>query len=649
MHRYYGPGNPLRDASFHASRLRDPPPPMELKSVQDLLRMPNEEMDRYISKYFEYYGDLDITAGGGTDGIPQRHVDRLQEEIRDCKKRHGRHISKWSIVIHGGLLGQLDERLQEVADKGQIPTWKPHTGVSPSPEPETPMLWCRKGLSKDKEIEKRQRAWYMENRNRLEEDGGHSFVPVSVLRELKGKEELLIRVQCWRFALGIPKDRSSDVFEQQLATWEFFRRWQRYNRGLQDTGGFEEFAIHSWRKNRFMGTEADYNEFLEDIRSGSPSVLQEEWKQEQTLRAQLQEHWREDCESFDDYGAAVERRLAKHGIQKTFKPNIDARSQDPVTTWIEYLGHMFWVLDVHKEHLEEMLAENELYIATLTFEDRSLDRDDPDWEANLQKAQKGLDQAKETCQRFAARGRSKGSIFWQPHDLHQMRSMAACTGLLTEFIQLELPSVEKNARPPQKGLSTGASLGGATNAAQQIAAAAIQEGPEDSTYQPAPPQDVVSTQPTSPLDVSGNPTSKSLKRKGSFSEQSEHNTKSRKRSSGNGSQPAPAPRRSERIPEVQRRQAEKTQKAKEEEAKEAKKEEEAKKAKAEKKAMKLQVEREKKQAAKAAEAKAARAARAKAAKAAKAARVSKATNPRHTQPARRSTRVSKRPDRLGFS
>lgn len=227
-----------------------------------------------------------------------------------------------------------------MADKGQIPTWRPRAGVTPSPETETPLDWCIGGFSKDKEIEKLERAWYMETCNRLEEDGGYPLIDIGGLREYKGDWEMLAYVHSWRFALGIPKDKSSDVFEQQLATWEFFRRWQRYNRGLQDMGGFEEFAIHSWRKNRFMGTEADYNAFLEDIRTDSPSVLMEEWEQEQILRAKLQKYWREDCESFDDYGAAVERRLAKHGIHKTFKPDIDARSQDPVTTWIEYLGHM---------------------------------------------------------------------------------------------------------------------------------------------------------------------------------------------------------------------------------------------------------------------------------------------------------------------
>ncbi|CAH0042793.1 unnamed protein product [Clonostachys rhizophaga] len=662
---FHGPSDPPQDARFDPSRLRDAPPQMELKSVQDLLRMNDEYLGRYISKYFAHYGDLDITASGGTDDMPKDTVDELQKRIRDWKEKQGRRINKRSIVIHIGLLNKLDERLHEVVDKGQIPTWKPRNGVSPSPELGTPMLWCQKGLPKDKKIEKTDRAWYMENYNRLEEDGGRAIVDVEGLRELKGTPEYLAQyIWPWTYALGIPKDRPSDVFEQQLATWEFFRRWQRYNRGLHDTGGFEEFAIHSWRKNKFMGTEEDYNKFLEDIRSDNPSVLKEEWKQEQILRTQLQKHWREDCEGFDDYGAAVERRLAKHGVDKTFKPNIDARSQDPVTTWIEYLGHMFWVLDVQTEQNEEMLAENELYVATLTFEDRSLDRDDPDWEANLQKAQKGLDQAKENCQKLAARGQSKGSIFWQPYDLHDMSTIVACTKQLTILIQAELRFVKDRAQPPQNSLPTEASLDGATRAAEQIAAVAIQEGPEDTTPQLDQSQQVVSTQPTSPLDAPGNPTSRSLKRKGSFSEQSERNTKSRKCSNGNGSHPAQAPRRSERIPKLKRKREEDEQKAREEEAKKAKKEEEAKEARAEKRAMKLQAEREKKQAekaakaaraaeakaakaaraARAAEARAARAARAEKAEAAKAvtsARVSKATNPIYTQPVRCSTRDTK--------
>lgn len=93
-----------------------------------------------------------------------------------------------------------------------------------------------------------------------------------------------------------------------------------------------------------------------------------------------------------------------------------------------------------------MLAENELYVAILTFDDRSLDRDDPNWEANLQKAQKGLDQAKESCQRLAARGQSKGSIFWQPHDLRDMNSMVSCTRGLIQQIKNQLRDVEYEAR-----------------------------------------------------------------------------------------------------------------------------------------------------------------------------------------------------------
>ncbi|CAI6042516.1 unnamed protein product [Clonostachys chloroleuca] len=540
----------LRDAKFRASQSRDHPPLMELKSVRDLLNMCDQDLSRYVLKYFKYYGDLDINTGGGTDDVPKDRVDKLQKRIQDWKEKYGKLISETSIVIHGGVLNKLDERLQEVADKGQIPPGDralalPHR-QSPKPR------WT--GFSKDKEIEKLERAWYMETCNRLEEDGGYPLIDIGGLREYKGDWEMLAYVHCWRFALGIPKDKSSDVFEQQLATWEFFRRWQRYNRGLQDMGGFEEFAIHSWRKNRFMGTEADYNDFLEDIRTDSPSVLMEEWEQEQILRAKLQKYWREDCESFDDYGAAVERRLAKHGIHKTFKPDIDARSQDPVTTWIEYLGHMCWILDVHKEHQEEMLAENELYVATLTFDDRSLDRDDPNWEANLQKAQKGLDQAKESCQRLAARGQSKGSIFWQPHDLRDMNSMVSCTRGLIQQIKNQLRDVEYEARVSPSPTET--SHDGTSNTAEQNAAVAIQEGPEDATRQPAQSQQVLSTQPTSPLDVPANPTSRSLK--------------------------------------LQRKREEDEQKAREEEAKKAKEEEEAKKARAEERAMNLQAEREKK-------------------------------------------------------
>ncbi|VUC25881.1 unnamed protein product [Clonostachys rosea] len=646
--------DPIRDASFHASQLRDPPPHMELKSARDLFSSSEEDMSFYISNYFKIYGDLDITAGGGTDGMPEKHIKWLQKRIRNCKEKHGRRISATSSIIHGGLLERLDKRLQEVADKGQIPTWRPSTVSGASTEPHTPRVWSRAGFSKDKEIQKREHAWFTEMCNRLEEDGGQLFVHVNGLNEIKGDVWRLAEdIHPWRFALGIPKNRPSDVFEQQLATWEFFRRWQRYNRGLQDTGGFEELVIHFSRKKLFMGTEAENNEFLKDIRSDNPSVLKEEWEQEQLLRVQLQRHWREDCESFDDYGAAVERRLAKHGIHKTFKPNIDARSQDPVTTWTEYLGHMFWVYDVHKDHYDEMLAENELYVATLTFEDRNLDRDDPDWEANLEKAQRGLDQAKENHQRFVAMGQSKGSIFWQPYDMRDMKSMVSCTKGLAERIQTRLRLLELRARSPSDDLHTEASLEGATNTVEETTAVALQEGSDDGTILAPPqgqntttppheevqedaiphPQPAAGTQFTSPLHVSGSPISRSLKRKGSFSEQTEHNTNPQKRSRGQDPQPAQALRRSERIPEVQRRKAEAAQKAKEEEARKAKEKEEARKARAEKKAMKFQAEKEKRQDA----------------RAAKTTRVPKATNSKHTQPTRRSTRVIKRPRRFGFA
>lgn len=75
----------LRDAKFRASQLRDHPPLMELKSVRDLLNMCDQDLSRYVLKYFKYYVDLDINTGGGTDDVPKDRVDKLQKRIQDWK------------------------------------------------------------------------------------------------------------------------------------------------------------------------------------------------------------------------------------------------------------------------------------------------------------------------------------------------------------------------------------------------------------------------------------------------------------------------------------------------------------------------------------------------------------------------------------
>ncbi|KAH7163389.1 hypothetical protein B0J13DRAFT_538469 [Dactylonectria estremocensis] len=57
------------------------------------------------------------------------------------------------------------------------------------------------------------------------------------------------------------------------------------------------------------------------------------------------------CGGFVDYAKAVKNRLARHdfALALEFELAEDAKKQDTLTTWIEYLSSKYWWLDHHTD------------------------------------------------------------------------------------------------------------------------------------------------------------------------------------------------------------------------------------------------------------------------------------------------------------
>ncbi|KAK2020735.1 hypothetical protein LX32DRAFT_294844 [Colletotrichum zoysiae] len=145
------------------------------------------------------------------------------------------------------------------------------------------------------------------------------------------------------------------IFNRQWCRWRDFRKWQNDNRGRDDEdGGYTGYV--EWRKDRIR---RDYGrksgaKYLAAIEADS-SCLRSDWDERQSLRERHRRLYREhNCNGFDDYAAAVKRRLARHGFIQQFKLDEDPKKQDKLTTWIEYLSYECWWLDKYTSDIERL-------------------------------------------------------------------------------------------------------------------------------------------------------------------------------------------------------------------------------------------------------------------------------------------------------
>ncbi|KAF2458745.1 hypothetical protein BDY21DRAFT_362953 [Lineolata rhizophorae] len=108
------------------------------------------------------------------------------------------------------------------------------------------------------------------------------------------------------------------VFTIQLDNWEEFRKWQRYNRG--DFGDLEEYSSPDF----YLA----YKGFIRAFKLGYGRL--------------------------PEYTEAIERLLARHGFTRTFQLEVDPKRQDKLTTWIEYVGYMYWRHDAYVAKVERL-------------------------------------------------------------------------------------------------------------------------------------------------------------------------------------------------------------------------------------------------------------------------------------------------------
>lgn len=137
------------------------------------------------------------------------------------------------------------------------------------------------------------------------------------------------------------------MFRRQCARWKEFRKWQQDNRGIDDQVDFLAYIEadnrwhtkngNTWQKTWRGRTEEQH---IEALKRG--------WENERGLRQWERENIREVCDArsgFSEYVQAVKRRLEKHNFTRPFQLEEDSKTQDKLSTWIEYLGYECWWYD----------------------------------------------------------------------------------------------------------------------------------------------------------------------------------------------------------------------------------------------------------------------------------------------------------------
>ncbi|OAA39836.1 hypothetical protein BBO_06362 [Beauveria brongniartii RCEF 3172] len=132
-----------------------------------------------------------------------------------------------------------------------------------------------------------------------------------------------------------------EVFHRQLRQHKAFRTWQLDNRGIIEEPDFNAYVEQQkaylrkhWRGRGIAEIEAN----PESLKG--PNT---EWERLQSKRARERRPFREQgCSSFAEYHAALQRRLAAHGVSEKTALLADPRKQDALAEWHEYLGFECW-------------------------------------------------------------------------------------------------------------------------------------------------------------------------------------------------------------------------------------------------------------------------------------------------------------------
>ncbi|KAM0424838.1 hypothetical protein ACHAPT_009894 [Fusarium lateritium] len=191
---------------------------------------------------------------------------------------------------------------------------------------------------------------------RLRQNGGRPLYPIGLIRDIYRDPDNYAEL-LWPWQVNLSPVSPSGIFQKQLQRWQDFRKWQNDNRGLEDDDGGYPAYVERRKFNiqrRLMPKAAAKR--LAQIEA-DPSCLQSAWEDLQWERDRQRYDCRErGCKGFHDYAKAVRRR---HNFTQPFELDENPKTQDKLTTWIEYLNYEYWWLDKHTSDLKRLEPDHE--------------------------------------------------------------------------------------------------------------------------------------------------------------------------------------------------------------------------------------------------------------------------------------------------
>ncbi|KAM3526948.1 hypothetical protein NHJ13051_003219 [Beauveria bassiana] len=190
-------------------------------------------------------------------------------------------------------------------------------------------------------------------------DGGRPLYPIEMLESVaKDPEQHRHLLQpYWRHpGINYKTDYHLDweVFQRQLRQHKAFRNWQLDNRGIIEEPDFDAYV----EQHKAHLRKHCRGRSLAEIEANPESLKgpNTEWEEMQSKRARERRQFREQgCSSFDEYHAALQRRLAAHGLSEKTTLLADPRIQDALTEWHEYLGFECWWQDQYTREYKDRL------------------------------------------------------------------------------------------------------------------------------------------------------------------------------------------------------------------------------------------------------------------------------------------------------
>ncbi|KAM3428765.1 hypothetical protein NHJ13734_008460 [Beauveria thailandica] len=150
-----------------------------------------------------------------------------------------------------------------------------------------------------------------------------------------------------------------EVFHRQLMQHKGFRTWQLDNRGIIEEPDFDAYV----EQEKAFSRKHLRGRGIAEIEANPESLKgpNTRWERLQSKRARERRQYREQgCSSFAEYHAALQKRLAAHGVSEKTALLADPRKQDALTEWHDYLGFECWWHDedtrsfkVHSKRYDE--------------------------------------------------------------------------------------------------------------------------------------------------------------------------------------------------------------------------------------------------------------------------------------------------------